>query len=92
MNGVRAVRTPPERLLEALLIELVDSVACCLRIAAKITGDLVSVLAIGACEQDLATAQSEGIRRTQARLQGLALGVSQGTHVYGSFHTLEDNH
>ena len=50
---MRAVRTPPERLLEALLIEVVDSVACCLRIAAKITGDLVSVLAIGACEQDL---------------------------------------
>src|SRR5215210_6570412 len=92
MNGMRAVGTPSKRLLEALLVELVDGVACCLRIAAKITGDLVSVLPVGAGEQDLATAQGEAIRRTQTRLQGLTLGVGQGTHVDWSFHAVKDNY
>jgi hypothetical protein len=33
----------------------VDGIACGLRIAAKIVGDLIGVLSIGAGKQDLAT-------------------------------------
>src|SRR5215211_2539202 len=92
MHGVRAVGTPSEHLFEALLVEPMDGVACCLRIATQRAGDLVSVLAPIASEQDLAAAQSEGIRRAQASLQGLTLGVAQGTHIDRSFHSVEDNH
>ena len=55
IDGVRAVRTSLQRLLEALLVDLVDGIACGLRIAAKIVGDLIGVLSIGAGKQDLAT-------------------------------------
>jgi hypothetical protein len=55
IDGVGALRTPSQRLLEALLIKLVDGIARGLRIAAKIVGDLVGILSIGAGEQDLAT-------------------------------------
>src|ERR687898_787225 len=55
IDGVRAVRTSSQRLLEALLVDLVDGIACGLRIAAKIVGDLIGVLSIGAGKQDLAT-------------------------------------
>jgi hypothetical protein len=92
MNGVRTVRASSERLFETLLVELVDGVARSLRITAEVAGDLVGVLAIGTCEQNLATAQGEGIWRAQSRLQGFALGVTQRTHVYGSLHGVEDNH
>src|SRR5918993_3087780 len=92
MNGMRAVGTPSQRLLEALLVEDVDGIAHRLRVTAEVAGDLVGVLAIGAFEQDLATAQGEGIRRTQSRLQGFALGVGQRTHEDRSFHGVEDNH
>lgn len=54
IDGVRALRTPSQRLLEALLIKLVDGIARGLRIAAKIVGDLIGVLSIGAGKQDLA--------------------------------------
>lgn len=74
MNSVRAVGTLSKRFLETLLVELVDGVACCLRIAAEVAGDLIGVVTtISAGKQDLATAQNDGIRRAQARLQGLAL-------------------
>ena len=89
---MRAVRAPPERLLEALFVEFVDGVARRLRVTAEVAGDLVGVFAIGAGEQDLATAKGEGIRRAQARLKSLALGVTQRTHVDRSFHTVKDNH
>ena len=89
---MRAVRTPSERLLEALLVELMDGIACRLRIAAEVADDLIGVVAIGAGEQDLSTAKGEGIRRRQSRLERLALGVAQGTHVDRSFHRVEDNH
>src|SRR5215204_5140193 len=92
IDGVRAVRTSSQRLLEALLVDLVDGIACGLRIAAKIVGDLIGVLSIGAGKQDLATTSSEGIRRTQSRLQGFALGVTQRTHVDWWFHSVQDNH
>ena len=92
MNSVWTVRASSERLLETLLVEDVDGVARGLRITAEVAGDLVGVLAIGTCEQNLATAQGEGIWRAQSRLQEFALGVAQGTHVYGSFHGVEDNH
>jgi hypothetical protein len=55
IDGVGAVRTPSQCLLEALLIEDVDGIARGLRIAAKIVGDMVGVLSIGAGKQDLAT-------------------------------------
>ncbi len=67
--------------MEALLVEFVDSVAHRLRVTAEVVGYLVGVVAIGAFEQDLATAQGEGIRLAQSRLQGFALGVAEGTHV-----------
>jgi hypothetical protein len=55
MNGVRAIRASLQRLGKTLLIELVDGVAHRLGVAAKVAGDLVSVLSISAGEQDLAT-------------------------------------
>ncbi len=55
IDGVRAVRTPSQRLLETHLIKLVDDIARGLGIAAKIVGDLVGVLSIGTGKQDLAT-------------------------------------
>ena len=79
-------------LRKSLLVEGVNSVARGLGIAAQRAGYLVGVLAPIAGEQDLATAQGEGIRRTQARLQGFAFGVSQRTHVDWSFHGVKDNH
>ena len=62
-----------------------------LRIAAQLVSYLVGIFAPVAGEQDLATAQGEGIRRTQACLQGLTLGVAQWTHNDWAFHALEDN-
>src|SRR5215204_6823254 len=55
IDGVRTVRIPSQCLLEVLLVEDVDGIARGLRITAKIVGDLVGVLSIGAGEQDLAT-------------------------------------
>ena len=66
-------------------------VACGLRIAAQLVSYLVGIFAPVAGEQDLATAQGEGIRRAQSRLQRLTLGVAKGTHKDRSFHALEDN-
>src|SRR5215210_2454811 len=90
VNGMRTFRALPKRLGNPPLVEGVDGVAHRLGVAAQGAGDLVGVLASGAGEQDLATAQSEGIRRTQACLQAFALGVTQGTHKDRSFHTSED--
>src|SRR5687767_7675309 len=92
MNGMRAVGAPPECLGKALLIEDVYSVTHRLRVTAEVGSDLVGVLAVGAGQQDLATAQCEGIRRAQSRLQSLALGVTQRTHVDRWFHDMKDNH
>src|SRR5918993_592450 len=91
MNGVRMLRSRLEGLGKSLLVEGVDGVACGLRIAAQLVSYLVGVLAPGAGEKYLATAQREGIRRAQACLQGLTLGVAQWTHKDWSFHALEDN-
>src|SRR5215204_78279 len=92
MNGVRMLGAWLKRLREPLLVENVDGVARRLRIAAQLVSDLVGVFAPVASEQDLATAQGEGIRRAQACLQGLTLGVAQRTHEYWSFHRVEDTH
>src|SRR5215204_3185601 len=92
VNSMRMLRTWLKRLRESLLVESVDGVARRLRIAAQFVSDLVGVFASVASEQDLATAQGEGIRRAQACLQGLTLGVAQGTHEDRSFHRVEDNH
>src|SRR5215210_1828938 len=90
VNGMRTLRTLLKRLWKPLLVEDVDGVARGLGVAPEVAGDLVGVLSIGAGEQDLATAQHEGIRRAQSRLQGFALGVAQGTHEDRSFHDPED--
>jgi hypothetical protein len=92
VNSMRTLRAWPKRFRQTLLIEGVDGVARSLRITAQLLSDLVGVIASVAGEQDLATAQSEGIRRTQTRLQGVALGVAQGTHEDGSFHAMKDSH
>src|SRR5215203_835103 len=91
MNGVRMLRSRLEGLGKPFLVEGVDSVACGLRIAAQLVSDLVGIFAPGACEKYLATAQGEGILRTQARLQRLTRGVAQWTHKGRSFHVLEDD-
>src|SRR5215203_1309546 len=90
VNGMRTFGALPKCLRKSLLVESVYGVAGSLRIASQLVSDLVGVFASGAGEQDLAAAQGEGIRRTQACLQGLALGVTQGTHKDRSFHTSED--
>ena len=90
VNDMRTLGASPQRPGKSLLVEGVNGVAGGLGIAAQRVGDLVSILAPIAGDEDLAAAQSEGIRRAQSRLQGVALGVVQGTHEYGSFHTLED--
>jgi hypothetical protein len=92
VNGMRMLRAWPKCFREPLLVEGMDGVARRLRIAAQLVSDLVGVFAPVAGEQDLATAKGEGIWRTQSRLQGLALGVAQGTHEYWSSHAMEDNH
>jgi hypothetical protein len=91
MNGVRMLRSRLEGLRQPFVVEGVDGVACGLRIAAQLVSYLVGIFAPGAGEQDLATAQGEGIRRAQSRLQRLTLGVAQWTHEDWSFHALEDN-
>ena len=90
VNDVRAAGFLPERLFEAPFVELVDGVSHGLGVASQRAGDLVGVLAPFAGEKYLATAQGEGIRRAQSRLQGLTLGVREGTHKDRSFHILED--
>src|SRR5215216_2710225 len=90
MNGMRTFRALPKYLRKSLLVEGVYGVAGSLRIASQLVSDLAGIFASGAGEQDLAAAQGEGIRRTQACLQGLALGVTQGMHKDRSFHTSED--
>jgi hypothetical protein len=85
MNGVRAIRASLERLRKALLVEDVDGVAHRLGVTTKVAGDLVSVLSISAFEQDLATTQSEGIRRAQPRLQGIVLAPLKGRTKIGRF-------
>jgi hypothetical protein len=91
MNGVRMFGARLEGLGKPFVVEGVDGVAGGLRIAAQLVSYLVGIFAPVTGEQDLATAQGEGIRRTQACLQGLTLGVAQWTHKDWSFHALEDN-
>src|SRR5215213_7207850 len=90
VNRVRTLGGSPQRTGKPLPVEGVNGVAHRLGVTAQRAGDVVGILAPVAGEKDLAAAQSEGIRRTQARLQSLTLGVSQGTHEYWSFHTSED--
>src|SRR3712207_3568667 len=91
VDGVWPGGSPSQRCLQIALIELVDSVAGGLWVAAQRAGDLVGILAPGACEQDLATAEDEGNWRTQACLQeGPALGVRERTYKDWSSHAVED--
>jgi hypothetical protein len=90
VNGVRTFGALPKCPRKSLLVEGVYGVAGGLRVASQLVSNPVGIFASGAGEQDLAAAQGEGIRRTQACLQGLALGVTQGTHKDRSFHTSED--
>jgi hypothetical protein len=85
MNSMRTFGALLKCLRKSLLVESVYGVAGSLRIASQLVSDLV-----GVCEKYLAAAQGEGIRRTQACLQGLTLGVTQGTHKDRSFHRVED--
>jgi hypothetical protein len=80
----------PKCLWKSVVVENVYGDAGGLRIASQLVSDLVGVFAPVAGDEDLAAAQAEGIRRTQACLQGLALGVTEGTHKDRSFHTSED--
>ena len=73
MNGVWTVRGSSERLFETLLVEDVDGVARSLRITAEVAGDLVGVVAIGTCQQDLAErrrVKASGERNPASRVFG----------------------
>jgi hypothetical protein len=76
---------------KASLVESPNSVADGLGVAAQVVGNLRGLFPSGAGQENLATAQDEGIGRAQTRLQLLALGVGYGTHKNGSFHNPEDN-
>jgi hypothetical protein len=80
VDSMRTARALQKRLLKALLVELMNDVAYGLVVAAEGSGDLVGVLSFGACKQDLAAAEDEGIRRTECRLQGLTLLIRQRTY------------
>jgi hypothetical protein len=91
VDGMRPGGAPAQRRLKSTLVEEMDGVAGALGVAPEAAGDLVSVLAFGAGEKYLAPAEDESIRRAQACLQGLALGVAQRTHEDWSSHVVEDN-
>ncbi len=80
VNGARPGGASAQRRLKTAVVEDVDGVAGALGVAAEAAGDLVGILAPGAGEKYLATSEDESIRRTQACLQGLALGVRDRTH------------
>jgi hypothetical protein len=63
-----------------------DGVAHRLVVAAQMMSDLEGSFSSGAGQEDLTTAQNEGIGRAQACLQMLALGVAQGTQKDRSLH------
>jgi hypothetical protein len=93
MNGARVMGTPSKRLLEALLVELMDGIACRSRIAAEVTGNLVSVLATVACEQDLLKQRKVKVLKASAiPPPRVCVQVTQWTHLDRSFHRVEDNH
>jgi hypothetical protein len=92
VHSMRMLRTWLKGLREPLVVEVVDGVARRLRITAQLVSDLVGVFASVAGQKYLTTAQGEGIRRAQACLQGLTLGVAKGTHKDWSFHAMEDYH
>src|SRR5215208_4032364 len=90
-SGMRTTRTLLECRLKSLLVELMDDVTHGLGVAAEFAGDLVGALFVGgACEQDQATTQDEGIRRAQTRLQGLALSIRKWTREDWFFHGAQD--
>ena len=91
VDGMRPGGAPAQRRLKTTLVEEMDGVAGGLGVAAEAAGDLVGVLAPGAGEKYLAPAEDESIRRAQACLQGLALGVRDRTHEDWSSHVVEDN-
>ena len=86
MNGMRTLGASLKGLRKSPLVEGVDGVARGLGVAAEACGDLVGVFAPGARQQDLTPTEDESIGRAEARLQGFALGVAQGTHEDRSFH------
>src|SRR5215217_9357480 len=90
MNRMRTFRASLKRLREPPFVEGVDGVASGLGVAPEASGDMVGVLAPGTRQQDLTPTEDECIGRAQPRLQGLALGVAQGTHEDWSFHDPED--
>jgi hypothetical protein len=64
-----------------------------LKIAAQLVSYLVGVLVSVAGEKYLAERRKvKALRRAPSRLQGLTLGVAEGTHEDWSFHGVEDNH
>jgi len=91
VDGMRPGRASAQRRRKTALVEGRDGVAGALRVAPEAAGDLVGIFAPGTGQQDLATSEDEGIRRTQACLQGLALGVRERTHEDWSSHVVEDN-
>ena len=61
-------------------IEGMNDVADGLVVAAELLGDGAGGLAPCAGPQDLTAAQDEGIRRAQARIDGLLFGIRERTH------------
>src|SRR5206468_2012290 len=71
----------------ALGLEGAEGIADGLRDAAEGGGDLGRPPPLGALQEDLTAAQSEGIRRAQSGLQGVPLGSSEGADEKGWFHS-----
>src|SRR5438309_4397799 len=72
--------------VQAALVEGPDGVAHRLGGASQLPTDRRWGLAARTGQEDLAATQGEGIGRAQARLQGVALGVREWTHVQRRLH------
>src|SRR3954451_15948455 len=79
-------RALAQSLLEPSLVEALYGGARRLGVAAQRAGDPVGILAPGADEQDLATAEDESVGGAQAVLQSLALGIRNRTYEDRSSH------
>src|SRR3954471_2944146 len=79
-------RALAQSLLEPSLVEALYGGARRLGVAAQRAGYPVGILAPGAGEQDLATAEDESVGGAQAVLQSLALGIRNRTHEDRSSH------
>src|SRR3712207_7961265 len=84
------IRRPPRSTLfpyttlfrsETLLVELVDGVARSLLITAEVASDLVGVVAIGTCEQNLADRKSTRLNSSHANISYAVFCLKKKTNI-----------